>query len=253
MYQFLHIVKLYIKRYSFKDPMALLFLIIMPIIQLVLNLNIGSGDNDLIQNGYSLSASLNGAAVLAIFQMYCGTTIGDALHSDFSSDIRWRLQAAPISRKTFILAAGVGGWIYSLLTGILIIGLSYFVFDADWGNILISVVAFLIISIIAQIVGVIAFNLTKTGGAAIGMVITFGAIMHHAGVLRGINSSLDSMLDYLPQNLMMDIVRETGTFATGDIRISNHIIVLIVMMIIALGLAVITTKMKKSGGKNVDF
>ena len=253
MYQFLHIVKLYIKRYSFKDPMALLFLIIMPILNLVLNLSTSSEAIDLIQNGYSLSASLNAAAILAIFQMFCGTTIGDALHSDFSSDIRWRFQAAPISRKTFILAAGVGSWIYSLLTGILIIGLSYFVFDADWGSFMVSGAAFLIISIIAQIMGVIAFNLTKTGGAAVGMTIAFGIVISQAGNFRGINANLDSVLEYLPQNLMMDIVRETGTFATGDIRVSSHIIVLIVMMIIALGLAVITTKMKKSGGKNVDF
>jgi len=251
MSQFLHIVKFYIKRYSFKDPMALLFLIIMPILNLVLSLSTSSEAINLIQNGYSLSASLNGAAILAIFQMFCGTTIAEALHNGFSSDIRWRLHAAPISRKTFILAAAVGSWIYSLLTGILIIGLSYFVFDADWGNLMVSGAAFLIISIIAQIMGVIAFNLTKTGGAAVGMTIAFGMVISQAANFRGTNATLDSVLEYLPQNLMMDIVRETGTFATGDIRVSSHIIALIIMMIIALGLAVITTKRKNRAGYSV--
>ena len=245
MYQFLHIVKFYIRKYAFKDPLALLFLVIMPVFNLVLALNIGDGTNDLIQNGYSMSASMNAAVVLAGFQMYCGTTIAEALHYDFSSDLRWRLQAAPISRKTFILAAGVGSWIYSLMTGILIIGVSYFLFDADWGNILISAAAFLIISMIAQFIGVIAFNLTKTGGAAIGIIIVLGMVMLYAGNLRGINSNLDAVLEYLPQVLMMDIVIETGTFATGDVQIVSHFIVLGIMMVVALLLMVVTTKKKK--------
>jgi len=244
MYQFLHIVKFYIRRYAFKDPLALLFLIIMPILNLVLSLSTSSEAINLIQNGYSLSASLNAAAILAIFQMFCGTTIAEALHNEFSSDIRWRLQAAPISRKTFILAAGIGSWIYSLLTGLLIIGLSYFVFDADWGNFMVSGAAFLIISIIAQIMGVIAFNLTKTGGAAVGMTIAFGMVIQNAALLRGLNSNLDSVLEYLPHVMMMDIVRETGTFATGDIQLVSHFIILSFMLIVALLLMVVTTKMK---------
>gem|GEM_PF-5448296 len=42
----------------------------------------------------------------------------------------------------------------------------------------------------------------------------------------------------------MDIVRETGTFATGDVQLASHFIVLGLMMAVALVLMVVTTKMK---------
>jgi len=172
--------------------------------------------------------------MLMAFQFFCGDTIIYHLNNDFRSTVRWRLYATPIPKNTFIYAAAIASWIYSITQGMLLILVSTLLFNVYWGNPLILVSVLLIISIMAQLVAILICLLTKTrkSASAILQLICFG-LMALSGGLFGTLGDSNFLTRYgTPISLAHWAVLNAGPYADDMSKAILNIIILAAMTLV---------------------
>ena len=184
---FMLIFRHYLMR-ALKDPQTVLILVMLPLGIVAITSMIETGEN--FVNGYNITATFNAVFNFTAFQFFSGAWLIHYLHTDFSRDVRWRLQSAPVSRLTFFFAATAGIWVFTILQGLLIIAVTSVFFNAYWGNPLILAAVLLIISVMAQLVSILIFLFTRTlhSGNAVIMVFIFG-MMIISGMMFSLGSS----------------------------------------------------------------
>jgi len=196
--------------------------------------------------------------MLFFFQVFGAFYNVDNLHELATSETKWRLNAAPINRLVFQIAAIAGGWLVSLLQTLLIIGVMSIFLNIYWGSMGINILALLAISLFSQILGVFLFVITKnkTQGYVVTYPIVFGL-----GALSGflipirelVNLRIvDFLADWSPLTLAMDSVAYGGTvgpdryidlvdgvvtYGGGDMSIAIRNILIISAIAIALAVA----------------
>ena len=162
---------------TLKDPQTIIFLVALPLGIVAVTSLINVEGN--MVNGYNINATVNAVFNAIAFQFFSGQWLVDYLHRDFSGSVSGRLHAAPISKLTFFFATTAGIWVFTILQGVLIIAVTTVVFNAYWGNLLITALVFFIISIMAQLLSILIFLFTRTkgSGTAVSMVVIFGMML----------------------------------------------------------------------------
>jgi ABC-type multidrug transport system permease subunit len=175
------IVRHYFKRYA-TDKLGVGIYIFFPVILLTLFAVINNyaleGDDHLFK-GYCLSASFNMIANMLIFQLMGSLLVIDFLYADLRENMRWRLLAAPMSPLRYALGNAVGAYSFSLISGVVIIAVSAFAFNAYLHNIWVLFTVLFLMALISQLFGVLMFLLCKQKRVAntLGVIFCWGMIL----------------------------------------------------------------------------
>ena len=197
-------------------------LVAIPFAFIALNLFM---NEEIIMNGYDVIASLLAPVFMLSFQFFGTGVLAAFLADDFSSAVRWRLQALPISQRVFFFATATATWLFSVLQGVLIIvGTSLF-FNAYWGNLWVTLGTLAIVALMVQLISITLFGFLKKKGQAdtASYIIGFG-LMAMAGTL-GIHLG-DGVQRYNPVGLAVSAIQNAGFMGTelGENALNSMVI-----------------------------
>ena len=166
----------YFKR-AFRDPMNLIFFVLLPVALMMFNMVGGLGMMDEAQMGNAQQMATVLAAVFMVsFQFFSGEVLLYSIFDDIRGDMRWRLSASPVPRRTFVIGAALASWMFNLLQAALIFGVTAVVFDVYWSEPWVMVAVVLLISVMSQLIAAVITQIAKTRkmGSGISMGLNFG-------------------------------------------------------------------------------
>jgi len=173
------IIKHYFKRLLI-EPIGLainvFFPVVMVFIQITVSVNAMS-DGDMLIDGYSLTATSIAVIIMVMFQFMYGTHMVDLVFNDFKSSRRWRLLVAPVSLSKYIFSILVAAASFSVLTGVLIMGVAAIFLNAHLHNVAILLTVIIIMSIFAQVFGMLMSLLIPKKGVAEAVCVLFSFFM----------------------------------------------------------------------------
>ena len=156
---------------SFRDPMSMVFFILLPLGLIVLNLSINFAQMEEVGN---VSTAVEATAIAAIFmlafQFFSSDLLVYNVYDDIRGNVRWRLLAAPVPQHTFFVAAMAASWVFNLLQAAIIMGVSSIAFEMEWGYLWVMFVVVLLVSLIAQLIALLMTQLFKTRKVASGIL-----------------------------------------------------------------------------------
>jgi|GEM_PF-826233 len=138
--------------------------------------------------GRNLTASFNLLVNLLIFQFMGSLLVIDFLYVDLREDMRWRLGMAPVSKAKLAFGNMAGSFGFALLSGLILIAVSAFAFDAYLHNVPILLLVLVLVGLISQLMGVLFFFLFKKKSTAntMGTVVSWAMVLG-SGMMMGIN------------------------------------------------------------------
>ncbi|MCL1863807.1 MAG: ABC transporter permease [Defluviitaleaceae bacterium] len=217
---FLIMIKHYLNR-VLRDKIMLFVYGLLPLAISGLNYMIFSantqGDAHML-NGYNVIASSIVMSILILFQIFSSSTIIDYLHADVMGGRRWRLMAAPRSFFHYIFAATIAAVIFSMVSGAVLLVVSYFLFNVYMFNLGVVFIVMLILSFMAQMFGILLFIFFKKKSTteAIIMVSGFAMQIFAGRLIMGfsLGESVDRFFQhYTPYTLGLNAIFYSGTFA----------------------------------------
>jgi hypothetical protein len=225
MQNFFWIFKNYFKRATM-DKANLLALILLPFGLIAINVIIHNfnapDDADFLRYGYNMMATNIATGFIVSFQFFGIDNLGTWLFQDFKSERKWRLTASPVPQKVFFLAGATAIWINTMLQSAVLAIASTVIFNVYWGNLWVTVATFAIMSLMVQLIAILAFYTIKDMGSVTGLTygISFlfmalsGWLMIPRSVFEGI-PGVSWLVDYNPVTLAIDTIRNAGFMGDG--------------------------------------
>ena len=193
----------YLKRIA-TEPIGLLIFVLFPVGLLFLNntiiMNMLGDTYDLMATiggrQYNFAATSSTMMIMMMFQLMGGSFIIDYTFIDLKSNRRWRLLASPHSKNKFLFSALAACLIVSIISGLLVIAVGYFLFDAYIGNIGMILTALVLMAVLGQLLGLLIALLCNKKGTC-------------EGVLMGVSWGIFILSGFFPNTNDLPLV---GTF-----------------------------------------
>lgn len=155
-----------------KHPINLAVYLLLPAIIIAINVSIGTNAIGILPEAWE-GVNLNTATIvvwiMVMFQFFSTSLAYDLSFDDFRTDRRWRLLAAPIALRKYMVANVASALIISIISGLVLLAVGRFVFDAYLFNIGITLGVLVISAIMAMAVGCIFFLVCSKKGTAEGL------------------------------------------------------------------------------------
>lgn len=237
-------------RRSNRDPFGILIFVVLPVILVYVLSYVHNQNTDeqIYVMGYNMASSYIAVAMMLLFQLNGGIYLIQYLNNDLVDAMKWRLKASPCHTHTMIYGAVAACLLYTILQGILIVAITAFFMDAYWGNLWITVLVILMISIIAQLIGMILLIIFRN-------VTTAEYISWFIGWVMAI---FGGMIFTLPDHTFFKFMKEYGTpfsLAQSAIRESGFMgnslgnmyacLAALLTIIVALGAVVVVLGRRK--------
>ena len=202
----LHIFKHFLVR-TFRDPMAFIFFLLMPIGLIVLNLTIMDGvvnisgaqtqpeygyeqvetnesNDDGVEIDMVVQATMMTAIFMLSFQFFSADILTYNVFDDLRGNAKWRLQAAPVPMRKFYVGAALSSWVFNLIQAAAILGVASIFYEVHWGSWPIVVGTILLTSIIAHLIVMLLLQFANSRKLASGVMqgLCFG-FMALSGIL----------------------------------------------------------------------
>jgi hypothetical protein len=192
----------YLRRAS-RDLVSLSFIILPVALAGVFSFIFSQNSTENIYvNGYNLVATYVTIMFMLSFQLTSGGMyLLKYLNHDLAKPMRWRLKATPCPIHGFIFSATVACTVFTMVQGLLIIGFTAFFMKVYWGNIMVTIFAFLLISIVAQLMGMIMFLMVRNLGTAESLLLFIIMTM----------MAFNGNMFRLPQNTFFEFMKKFGT------------------------------------------
>ena len=184
MSNFMIIFRHYFKRSIFAWQVPIL-LILLPLGLVTINM-FASGF--VVGGSYNAALTLQASALattfMIAFSFFSIEVITSIIFEDLKGSVRWRLFMAPVPQRTFHAAAAVGSLMITIVQGVSIFGLSALFFGARINNLPFFIIVFMVVAVMAQLIGLIISQLAPTLRVASGITyaICFG-MMILSGIL----------------------------------------------------------------------
>ncbi|MCL2227719.1 MAG: ABC transporter permease [Oscillospiraceae bacterium] len=171
----------YLKR-AFTNPLQVALMTLLPavivFINVAMNINIIAYEGGYFMfEGYDIMATVITMFVMLMFQAMSGVYAGEFVFQDFKEANRWRLRAAPVSSGVFVTGAVVASTIFSFVTALIILGISFIAYDIYLGNLAVILATVFFLALWAQFVGIIIAMFVKKKGAIDGITIALSFAM----------------------------------------------------------------------------
>jgi hypothetical protein len=173
------IIRHYLRR-VLVDPVGIGVYILFPIALitvLAMTSNYLTQGYDHLINGYDLNVSMNMIINLLLFQLMGSLIVIDFLYEDLRGEMRWRLLATPVPVIRFVLANLLASVSFAVISGLMLIGVSAFVFNAYLHNVWVLLSVLVLMAVMSQLVGILFFLVFKRKGTANTMGTLFCWVM----------------------------------------------------------------------------
>ena len=252
MQNFWLIVTHYLKR-NFLDKMSYLQLI-LPLGFIFLN---GIISDEIIVDGYNIVMTMMSPLFMISFQFFACTIVTDWLFRDFEGPVHWRLWAAPLDQRVFFGAILLASWLTTFIQGLLIIVITTF-FNANLGNLGVTLLVLFIISIMSQVIGLLIFYFAKSYKGASTFMYVFGFSMMLTGnalfPIDDLPQFILNIFRYSPLNLGVNAIMGSGPLSesmshlglVGDFgSVASNVGILVAMTAVLSVLSIIFGKRRE--------
>ena len=217
MKNFLWISKLYF-RLSFLElanylmiGLPVIFLTVLYLTNNFLNIQMAYYEIPYYQAGGIMSIVI---PMILCFQFFGSDGVAAALHEDLNGPVGARLKISGTDERVFYLAVIVANWLFFLLTGVVVLAIAHFVFSIYFASIPLTFLALALLSLMAQVIGVLIFQFTKNKKASGKIGYLLGEIMMAIAIFPTVffsNSEfLKNTVSYLPVGLGERLVAATN-------------------------------------------
>jgi hypothetical protein len=137
--------------------------------------------------GYNMVSTHIAIMFMVSFQFFGGNVLLDHIHADFRGDRRWRMFSMPVKTNDYVFGILAACFVFCIMQGALIIGISAVFLDVYWGNPWILITTLFACAGLAQLLYMLLFLLLQKKSTVEGLaqVIIF-AMMFASGWI-GIN------------------------------------------------------------------
>lgn len=172
--------------------------VIVAILSIIFSQNSNQG---VYLNGFNMVTSYLAVYMMLLFQLNGGLYLLNYLHSDFELPMKWRLQSVPCPKHILIFAGLAACTIFTVMQGLLIVFFTLVFMKAYWGNLLITFLVILLISIFSQFMNIIFFLYVKK----VSLAETF------SWTISWIMSAFSGLMFSLPDNEFFYFMKKYGT------------------------------------------
>ncbi len=231
----------YLRRLS-RDAFGLLIFVVLPVVIVYILSMVASQNTEeqIYVSGYNMITTHISLGMLLMFQLNGGVYLLNYLNHDLLRPMKWRLKATPSTTYILVFAGMAACLIFSVFQGILVVVCTALTLDAYWGNLWVTLLVIVIISMISQLINIILFLYIRNLSTAENVSWFISWIM---AVLGGLMFSLPDnaffrfMKQYgTPFSLAQSAVRESGFLGTS---FTNMLVCLAALLGITVFLAVI--------------
>ena len=193
--------------------------------------------------------------IMVMFQFFGGNVLLDYIHSDFRGDRRWRMFSMPVKSNNYVFGVLSACFLYCVIQGGVVIGISALFLKAYWGNPLVLVLTLFACSGLSQMIWMLLFLLFPKKGTveAIGQCAIWVMLFAsgYVGVVSGGNAPQVSspVLEFLssygtPVSLANRAITNSG-FIGGNMSDALLCLGILYAMLVALAVVVILVGKKR--------
>lgn len=152
----------YLRR-MLRDIFSLAIFTILPLIIVAILASVYSQDSsqEVYVQGFNMVTSFLAVWMMLLFQLNGGLYLLNYLNSDFEQPMKWRLQSVPCAKHIFIFACITACTIFTVAQGLLIAAFTRIFMKAYWGNLLVTLLVIILISLFSQLMCIILFLYVK--------------------------------------------------------------------------------------------
>lgn len=235
----------YIRRLS-RDIFGLLIFIALPVLLVFVLSTVASQNTEeqFIISGYNMLSSQVAIGMMLMFQLNGGIYLLNYLNQDLIKPMKWRLRVSPVHTYTLVFAATAACLVFTVIQGLFIVIITALFFDAYWGNIGITIMVIIIVSLISQFINFILFFLVRNLSTAeyLSWFISW-SMAALGGVMFPLpdHSFFRFMKQYgTPIALGHNMIRGSGSLGSSDVNLMfNFVILLSVMILLAFAVIII--------------
>lgn len=235
----------YLRRIA-REPLGLIIFVVLPVLLVFILSFVYTQDKskEIFVSGYNMVASYLAIGMTLMFQLNGGLYLLNIFYHDLMKPMKWRLRSTPCPTYTMIFAGIAACIIFTVLQGLMIVFLTSVFFDAYWGNLFVSFVVILFLSIISQLINMILLITMRSLSTAeffswflSWIMAVFGGLMFPLPD----NSFFRFMKEYgSPFSLAQTAINESGFLGTS---VANLLLSMAVLFGIVLLLAVIVIQL----------
>lgn len=201
----------YVRRLS-KDPISPLIFVSLPVILVYVLSYIytQNATQSVYAEGYNMAATSIAVGMMLIFQLNGGNYLLNYLNHDLIRPMKWRLKAAPYHTHTLVFSGAAACILLTIFQGLLVVAFSALFLDVYWGNLWVTILVVLLISVISQLLGMILLLFVRRVGTANGLLWIIAWAMAIFG----------GLMFRLPDNTFFRFMQQYGTpFSLGQTAI----------------------------------
>ncbi len=193
----------YLRRLS-RDPVSLLLFVAIPVVIIFLLGYVysqNSAEEEIYVAGYNMVTTYLSVAMMLLFQLNAGIYLLNVFYHDLMRPMKWRLKASPCPTYTLIFSGSAACFIFAVLQGVLVVACTALFLDAYWGNLWITLLVILFVSIIAMLLSMILLLYSRSINMA--EYISWG--------IAWVMAVLGGMIFSLPDNAFFRFMLQYGT------------------------------------------
>ena len=217
---------------SVKDRLNFLMCIAFPSVMITIMTMAGNANADGLNiiDGYNLSATNNATFNAIFFMFFSAMIVTDYLYTEFRSDLRWRLMAAPVRFRKFIISAIGASMIVTAINTTIVMLFGRFALNAYLHNIFVTSATLVLLAVFVTFIGVLCFMLVpkKSTSNAILMAFAFAQMLPLQFGMLSIERGVIGVASFIPVMAAVQAVTYAGTmmldflgtgFADGVVRV----------------------------------
>jgi len=184
------------------------------------------------------------------FQFFSMEMLVERTFHDLKTDMKFRLYMAPVKRMDYMIAASLVGFLFTMVQGLLIWGISAIFFDFPIGNIGINLLVMVVIAILSQLIGLIICLLVPKYQAArtIVYIFCFGsmALSNALFIEFGSGAVITFIQTYfVPLYAGVEVIAFGGMVENNSEMLINRLLVLVAWLLVLSLVVVILSRRKK--------
>ena len=200
---------------TIKDRMNFIMGIAFPSVMiLIMTMAANANTNGLnIIDGFNISATTNTTFNAIFFMFFGGMWVTDFLYLEFRSDLRWRLMAAPVPFRKFVLGAIGASMIITAMNTVVVLLFGRFILDAYLHNIFVTSATLILLAVFVTMFGVLCFLLIpkKSTTTAILLASAFVQLLPLQFGMISLDRGVISAGSFLPVGAAIQAVVHAGT------------------------------------------
>lgn len=153
----------YLRRIT-REPLGPVIYVVTPVsvIWLLTRVLAAISDGSFMVQGYNMLATQLSTHMMILFQLNGGLVLLHYLDHDFLQAMKWRLKSAPFPTHMLVFAAVGASTVFSFLQGLLVVAITAAFLKAYWGNLLVTCLVILMVSLTSQLLIMTIFLLVRS-------------------------------------------------------------------------------------------